>query len=152
TDAAMIHAIAGRYLEKPIGVTSAFARALRIILPLIGTWILMMLAICAPLMVGAIVGVALAVGPAGYLLLLPGAIVAFIFTIWYGLLSRVVVIEGITGPSALARSKRLMKGNFGTAVVLIIVLFLIVAMSGVAPRLIPLPEIQVIAQAILQAV
>src|SRR5262249_2873490 len=105
TDAAMIHAIASRYLERPIGVAGAFSRAIRIILPLIGTWILMMLAIAAPIAVGTIAGVVL--GPAGFLLLLPGAIFAFIFTFWFGLSSRVVVIEGVAGTTALARSKKL---------------------------------------------
>src|SRR5215471_10590576 len=63
TDAAMIHGIASRYLERPIGVAGAYSRAIRIILPLIGTWILMMLVIAAPIAVGTVAGVVL--GPAG---------------------------------------------------------------------------------------
>jgi hypothetical protein len=132
TDAALIYAIANCYLDKPIGVGSAFRRALRIILPLIGTWILTYLVV----MLGLI------------LLIIPG----IIFALWYSLISRVVVIEGVSGTTAMSRSKKLMKGNIGTAFALGVVVSVISFLIAWAPRFIPQPELQVIVRSILQSI
>jgi len=68
------------------------------------------------------------------------------------LASRVVVIEGIFGTGAMGRSKRLMKGNMGTAFVLGILIAVIGALINWAPRLIPQAEVRVLVSAILQGV
>src|SRR5262249_38990197 len=131
-DAAMIYAIANCYLEKPVTMLSAFSRALKVLLPLIGTWILTYLV----------------VGLGFMLLIVPG----IIFALWFSLASRVVVIEGIFGTGGMGRSKRLMKGNMGTAFVLGFLVAVIGAMIGWAPRLIPQAEVQVLVSTVLQAI
>ena len=45
TNAALIHAIANEYLEKPASVFSSFGRAFARLVPLIWTWILLYLAV-----------------------------------------------------------------------------------------------------------
>ena len=59
TNAAMVYAVANEYIEKPVSVGRSFARAFQIILPLIGTWILMFLAV----FVGMIFSVSSAIEP-----------------------------------------------------------------------------------------
>jgi hypothetical protein len=131
TDAALIYAIANCYLEKPISVGSAFARGGRIFIPLLLTWILTYLVV----MLGFV------------LFIIPG----IIFGLWFSLVSRVVVIEGISGTKAMSRSKQLMKGNMGTAVALGFVALIIGMMVGWAPRVIPQAELQIIVRCVLQA-
>ena len=150
TDAALVYAIASCYLDKPIGVSAAFSRALRILFPLIGTWILMGLAIGAPIIVAMIAGVV--VGPAGFLLMIPCAIISLVCAYWFMLSSKVVVIEGTAGTRALNRSKNLIKGNFGTVFALGIVVGIISWMVNWSPKLIPQAELRVVVAAILQAV
>ena len=150
TDAALIYAIENCYLEKPTGVGVAFRRAVHIFLPLVGTWIVMGLAIASPMIIGFLL--TLVVGPAGFIAMLFLAIFSLVLAFWFMLAPRVVVIEGVAGTRALNRSKRLMKGNTGTAMVLGIVVFVIALLCGGAPRFIPQPELQVVVRAVLQAI
>jgi hypothetical protein len=149
TDAALIYAIENCYLEKPTGVGIAYQRALHIFLPLVGTWIVMGLAIASPMILAFIV--ALAVGPVGFIAMPFLGIFSLILAFWFMLAPRVVVIEGIAGTGALNRSKRLMKGNTGTAFVLGIVVFIIGALCGGLPRFIPQRELEVVVRSVLQA-
>jgi hypothetical protein len=98
TNAAILHALASEYLEKPTTTGQAFRRAFQVYFPYLGTVILM----------GLIIGL-------GFFLLIVGAL---IFSLWYCLSTQVVVIEGTYGPAALKRSHQLMKGNYGTMFVL----------------------------------
>jgi hypothetical protein len=132
TDAALIYAIANSYLQKPISVGSAFRHAFRILLPVIGTWILIYLAI----FVGLI------------LFIIPG----IIFMYWYLLATRVVVIEGVAGTAAMKRSKLLIKGSGGTLFVLTILLFFIGGAIGVVASFVHQPELKIIMTAICQAI
>ncbi len=132
TEAAMIYAIANCYLGKPTSVTESFARAFRIFLPLIGTWLITYLVICLGLI----------------LLIVPGVIFAF----WYFLVSKIVVIEGTSGTGAMRRSKQLMKGNVGTAFALGIIVGVIGGLIGWAPSLIPQAELQAVIRSVLQGI
>jgi hypothetical protein len=149
TDAALIHAIACSYLDKPVTMRSSFQRGIRIFLPLVGTWFLMGLAIAAPMILGFILGVA--IGPVGFLLMLPLAIFSIVLAYWYMLSTRVVVVEGTAGTAALQRSKFLVKGNFGTVFVLGLIVGIISAVIGMIPNLIPQPELRVVVTAVFQA-
>lgn len=132
TNAALIYAISDAYLEKPISVGESFKRAFQQILPLIGTWILVGLAIAG-----------------GFLLcLVPGILAAF----WFSLATQVVVIEGVAGFAALKRSRLLMTGNIGTIFVLGLLIGLISFGVGMASAFIPQPHVQVVATAIVTAV
>lgn len=100
TNAAVIHAIAKEYLQKPTSLGEAFSKSLSLILPLIGTGILVGLAVMGGM----------------FLLIIPGIIFAF----WFMLYMHVVVIEGVSGVAAMKRSKALMKGNVSKAFLLLL--------------------------------
>jgi len=132
TNAALIYAISNAYLEKPISVGRSLKRALQRILALIGTWLLVGLAIMGGLI----------------LCLVPGILAAF----WFALATQVVVIENVGGFAALKRSKQLMAGNIGTIFVLGLLIGLINAGIGFAAVLIPQPHVRVVVNAIVEAV
>lgn len=150
TDASMIYAISNTYLEKPISVGSAFSRAFRIYVPLLGTWILMSLAISAPIIVGVFATWML--GPIGFLVILIMAVFSIIFVFWFMLATRIVVIEGVAGPAALSRSKRLMKGNAGTLFTLLFLMGIVFWLIGAAANFISQPQLAVVVQTILQSI
>jgi hypothetical protein len=132
TNAALVHAIAGEYLEKPVGVAESLKWALGRILPLIGTWFLVGLAIMGGLI----------------LCVIPGVIAAF----WFALATQVVVIEGKSGFTAMKRSKELMSGNIGTFFVLGLLVGGINIGLALAVAFIPQPHVQVVATAAIQAI
>jgi len=102
TNAAVIDAVSRCYLSKEATLGSSFSHATKILFPLLGTWILQMLAVLG-----------------GFLLLIiPGILFGF----WFCLASHAVVIGGESGRAALSRSKKLMKGNIGVVMALGMVL------------------------------
>jgi hypothetical protein len=132
TNAAMIHAIANAYLEKPISVGGSFQHALQRILPLIGTWLLVGLAF-----MGGII-----------LCVVPGILALF----WFALATQVVVIEGAWGFAAMKRSRKLMAGNIGTIFVLGLLIGLISFGIQLAVSLIPQLYVRVVASSIIAGV
>jgi hypothetical protein len=132
TNAALIHAISGEYLEKPASIGESLKRALRRILGLVGTWFLVGLAIMGGLI----------------LCVVPGILAAF----WFSLATQVVVIEGIAGTAAMKRSKQLMTGNIGTFFVMMLLLGIIGAALGFGAAFIPQKHVQVVALALVQGV
>jgi hypothetical protein len=131
TVAALTHAIASVYLQKPTSVGNSFSRAFRVLGPLIVTGILVYLII----VVGTI------------LCIIPGIIASFILF----LTTQVVVVEGVWGMDALKRSRQLMKGNVGTAVVLIILIFIIQLGLSFGGNLIPQKQIGAVVTALFQS-
>jgi hypothetical protein len=132
TNAAIVHAIANAYREKPISVGGAVKRAFQRILPLIGTWFLAAIVI----MVGWI------------LCFVPGILAAF----WFSLVTQVVVVEGVAGIAAMKRSKQLMAGNIGTIFVLGLLIGLINGGVTLGAGLIPQPHMRIVAIAVVNAV
>ncbi len=132
TNAAVIFAIASAYLEKPVSLGGSYKRAFQRILPLIGTWILVGLAI----MGGTL------------LCLVPGILAAF----WFTLATQVVVIEGVGGLAAMKRSKQLMAGNIGTVFALGLLVGLINGGITVAANFIPEPHLRVLMSSIVAGV
>ena len=132
TNAAVIDAVSRCYLSQEASVGSSYSHATKIIFPLIGTWFLQMLAVCG-----------------GFLLLIvPG----IIFSFWFCLSSHAVVIGGESGQAALSRSKKLMKGNIGTAFALGLVLGVIQWGLSSGALLIPQPHVATVAQAVLASI
>lgn len=132
SNAAVIDAVSRCYLSKATSVGNSYSHAMRIIMPLLGTWILQTLAIMG-----------------GFLLLIiPGIIFAF----WFSLSSHAVVIGGESGRAALSRSKKLMKGNIGTAFALGMVVGVIQWGIGFGATLIPQQHVSVLASAVLGSV
>jgi len=132
TNAAVIDAVARCYLNKKTTVGSSYSHAKKIFLPLLGTWLLQMLAI-----MGGFI-----------LLIIPG----ILFSFWFALASYTVVIEGESGRAALSRSKKLMKGNIGTMAVLGVVLGIIQWGIMGGAFLIPEKHVATAAQALLGSV
>jgi len=132
TNAAVIHAVARLYLGETVTAGSAFRFALNRLAPLVGTTVLMMLAIWGGLI----------------LCIVPGILVA----IWFGLSQHVVIIEGLSGPKALGRSKQLVRPNMGTFLILGIVMFAITFGVNMSANFIPQLYVRSIVASLLNAV
>ena len=132
TNAAMIYAIASCYLGRPISVGIAFRRAGSIFLPLLGTMVLLWLIL--------VLGM--------FLLFIP----FIIFSLWYLLTVQVVVLEGVSGRAALSRSRLLMKGNTGTAIILTILAMVISVALNAMQNLIPQVELRLIVSSMIGSV
>jgi hypothetical protein len=132
TNAAVISAVANLYLGRPVTAMDAIRHGFRRLLPLLGTSILMYLAIFGGML----------------LLIIPG----ILFALWFGLSQHVVVIEGIAGPAALGRSKKLVRPHLGTFLVLGIILFVIFAALQLGAAFVPQRHLQLVATALLTAV
>lgn len=132
TNGAVIYAVSRCYLNEEVTIGDAYSHANKILLSLLGTWILMTLAI-----MGGFI-----------LLIIPG----IIFSIWFCLSSHTVVIERESGQAALSRSKKLVKGSMGTVIALGFVLGVIQwGISGGA-HLVPQKHVAMLAQVILGSV
>lgn len=131
TNAAVIHAVAQKYLGNPVTAGEAIQRGVGKIVPLVWTSILMGLAIMGGL----------------FLCLVPG----ILFALWFGLAQHVVVLEGVSGTKALGRSKVLVRPYLGTFLILGLLLGVIGALVGGAATLIPQRHVQMVVLVILQA-
>jgi hypothetical protein len=110
--AAMIHNISATYLGENLSATASYGRAAPRLLPLLGTNFLVMLAIFV-----------------GYLMcFVPGVI----FSLWFMLAAPVVILESISGPDAMRRSRELIRGNVGKGFVLLLVVWLLSVIISLA--------------------
>jgi hypothetical protein len=132
TNGAMVYAIANVYLDQPISVGKAFARVLKRLFGMIGTYLLVGLAIMGGLL----------------LCIVPGILAI----LWFMLATQVVVIEGLSGFAALKRSRELMKGNIVTLIALFILLIAISLGVELGGRFIPQHHLQIVAVVLIQAV
>jgi hypothetical protein len=122
--AAMTMAISGRFLNRDVGVTEAYRRILKRLLPLLGTVLLRGVIISAVFLACAFLGLfMLLAGSQPGLIIMIGGILAGVLLVWYAFIPQTVVIEGEGGISAMKRSKYLVKGYFIKAFVLIILIF-----------------------------
>jgi hypothetical protein len=131
TNAAVIHAIARAYLGEPVTVKEALQFGFSRLLPVLGTSILVYLLM--------LIGFVLCVLP------------SLLFAIWFGISLQVVVIEGISGPSALSRSKRLAAPHWKTFSALYLVLFVLTTLLNGSAQLIPQPHAQVVLASLVNA-
>jgi len=131
TNASVIYAVAKLYLGKPISAIGAISQGMKRIIPLIGTSILMYLAVFGGLI----------------LLIIPG----ILFALWFGLSQHVVVIEEESGTKALGRSKKLVRPHLGTFLMLGIVMFAITFGVGLMGGLVTQPHLSLIVSTLLHA-
>ncbi|MEK6260631.1 MAG: hypothetical protein AABP62_18690, partial [Planctomycetota bacterium] len=131
-NAAVIHAVASAYLSRPTTIGQCFSHAFQRYFALLGTSLLMGLAIFGGML----------------LCVVPGIIFAF----WFMLAQHVAVLEGSAGSAALTRSRALMKGNIGTGFVLGLVVGLINMGIGVGAAVIPQPHARVVATGFAQGI
>jgi hypothetical protein len=127
-NAAVIQAVARLYLGQPVTAVEAIGHGFRRLLPLIGTSILVWLAI-----IGGLI-----------LLIIPG----ILFALWFSLSTHVVVIEEIAGPEALGRSKKLVRPHLGTLLVLGVLVMVISLGLFAGTAFIPQPHLAVIGTAL----
>lgn len=112
-NAATIFALGEVYLGRAVTIAGSLREALRVMLPLIGTGFLAVLA----MMLGFV------------LLVLPMIYLMFAFVLVY----QVVVIERTYALAALRRSRDLMRGNFGRAFglfVVVSILYMVVSLAA----------------------
>lgn len=132
--AAITHAIAESYLGRRASFGEALRVALSILLPLMGTFLLYLLAVMGGFLVLVIPGI--------YLML------AFM------LVTQIMVIERRFGTRALGRSRALMKGHLlrGFGIFLVAFLLMSVLQTGVDLVLRPLPLVHAVGSGLIQAV
>ena len=136
--AALVQNISASYLGENLSAGQSYARAAPRLLGLIGTQIL----------VGLVVLV-------GFILcLVPG----IIFSLWFLVIAPVVILEGKAGPSAMGRSRELMRGNLDKGFILAFVVgilsFIIAWALGMLTALVPWlhPAAAVFVQNLVQAI
>lgn len=122
--AALVHNISASYLGEDLTAGQSYTRALPRLPGLLGTQILVGLAVFA-----------------GFLLLIvPG----IIFSLWFLVCVPVVILENKAGPSAMGRSRELMRGNLNKGFVLALVLtalgFIINFALQMLTTLVPMPH------------
>ena len=132
TNAAVIQAVARLYLGESITAIGAVKHGFNRLGPLIWTSFLMMAAIYG--------GIILCIIPGIY------------FAIWFGLSQHVVVLEGLNGPTALGRSRKLVHKDRGKFLALILIMSAISVAITWGAFLIPQPHLQAIVTVLLQAV
>ena len=115
--AALVHNISSAYLGKELSAGESYQRALSRLAELIGT----------QLLVGIVVVLGLC------LCVVPGVI----FGLWFYVVVRIVVLEGVAGPAAMGRSRELTRGNLGK-------IFLVAFLVGLVATVINLTFIFVI--------
>lgn len=131
-NAAIVYAVANKYLGKPASAGSAIGNSFRHFFPLLWTWFLLGIAIMGGLI----------------LLVIPGIIAIF----WFALATQVVVIENVNGFAALKRSREIMAGNAGTLFVLILVMAVLGGGVGIGGAMIPERHVQAIFGLVVQMV
>jgi len=132
TNAAVIQAVARIYLGEPVTALEAVKHGFNRLGPLIWTSFLMMAAIYG--------GILLCIIPGIY------------FAIWFGLSQHVVVLEGLNGPKALGRSRKLVHKDRGKFLALVFIMTVISLAITWGAMLIPQPHLQAVVSTLLQAV
>jgi hypothetical protein len=132
TNAAIIQTVARVYLGEPVTALEAIRHGLRRFLPLIGTTILLYMAVFGGLI----------------LLIIPG----ILFAMWFSLSQHVVVIEELAGSAALGRSKFLVRKHLGTLLALGFIMLLITLALYMGTLFIPQPHLEVISFAVAEGI
>jgi len=129
---AMMRVVASRYLGDSIGVGSALGLGFFHL----GDYLVTILLAALLIVLGLIA------------LVIPGLILLF----RYSFIIQVVAIEEISGRAALKRSRALMKGNYWTAIMVVIIFLLIGWFSRVAIFVTSIPSIQIVTRSVIQVV
>jgi hypothetical protein len=131
TGAAVIQAVARLYVGKPVTAVEALKLGFAQIGPLAWTGFLALLAIYAGLI----------------LFIIPGIYIAILFS----LSQHVVVLERLSGPAALGRSKRLVRQNRLKCLALLLFIGVLSFAIGWGSQLIPQPHVRLVVNALVQA-
>ncbi len=118
--AALTHAIGETYLGRPTSIGRSFRAALRVVVPLTGTMLLVYLGV----MVACLA------------LIIPGIYLMLAWILTYP----IVILENLSGMRAIRRSRELMRGNIWRALGILALGWVIVAVLDVVLELVPVPE------------
>lgn len=130
-NAAVIHAVARLYLGEPVTALEAIKQAFSRFWALIGTNFLFTVTL--------ILGFMLCIIPGIY------------FTVWFGLSIQVVVLEHLSGTTAMSRSKKLVHPERGKFLALALLIFVIAFSLGAGSSLVPQPHLRVVVTTLIQA-
>ena len=130
--AALTSAITDIYLNRPVTIASAYRTAWSVLLPFVGTYLLLYLII--GLIAGGVGVIAFLVGGATHanagaflaLLLLVAIPVTSYFTVRWVLVAPIMIVEGLFGLTALRRSSELVKGVWWRTLGIVVVAALVV--------------------------
>lgn len=122
TNAAVIFAVAQRYLGHEVTAGEAIRKGLSKVLPLLGTSILVFLAVLGGTL----------------LCIIPG----ILFALWFSLVHQVVVLEDASGPEAMGRSRKLVSPYLGPLLVILIILMVVGGLMGAPLGAIPQPFVR----------
>ena len=150
--AALTIAVAETYLGRPVTIVDAYQSSRPIIMPLLGTYLLMAVLILVP---GAIVGVTyLLWKPLFVIALLAYIVVIFYFIGCWSLAGPVMIVERHFGISAPRRSRELVVGSWWRTIGILITASLIAGVPAAALKFVWafIPIIGVILTAATQAV
>jgi len=149
--AALNLAVASVYLDRPISIADAYRDVRPIILPLVGTYMLLALFFIVP---GALVGgLFLVARPLGVLGLIAFVFIAFYFMVTLLLTTPIIVVERHSGMTALRRSRELVRGAWWQTLGIVVVAGLIAQVPASALKFVWgfIPVIGVILTALTQA-
>lgn len=130
---AITFAVSELYTGKPVTLGSAYRAGFSIVLPLVGTWMLMSLAVFGGLL----------------LLVIPGIYLMLAFM----LITQVMVIEHVFGPRALGRSRELVRGHMLRAFGIVFLSSLIMSLLSTVLQLVlaAIPVVGAIGVALAQS-
>lgn len=132
TNAAVIYAVAELYLGRSVTAMEAIRKGASRLGPLIWTTFLITVATLGGMVFCVVPGI--------------------LFGLWFGLGHHVTVLENISGPQALGRSKQLVQNYLGQFLVLGLIVAAISIAISVGTAVIPQQQIQVVVNVLVNAV
>lgn len=150
--AAHIVAVSEVYLGRSVTIAEAYQSARPIIMPLLGTYLLLLLLLTVPLAIA--IGAVYALSPLFSLVLIPLGVAIAYFGVCFALIMPVMVIERRFGMSAFRRSRDLVSGSWWLTVGIILTAGLIAQVPATGLRFLWafIPVIGVLLTALTQAV
>jgi hypothetical protein len=150
--AAHIVAVSEVYLGRSVTIAEAYQSARPIIMPLLGTYLLLMLLLLAP--VAIVIGAAYAISTLFGLVMFPLGVVVIYFAISFALIMPVMIIERRFGMSAFRRSRELVSGSWWLTLGIIFTASLIAQVPATGLKFVWafIPVIGVLLTALTQAV
>ena len=150
--AAHIVAISEVYLDRSVTIAEAYRAVRPILLPLLGTYLLLMMLFLVP--VGIVVGLSYGVSPMFGLALIPIGPVVFYLAVSFALIMPVMIVERHFAISAFRRSRELISGSWWLTFGIIFTAGLIAQVPAAALKFLWtfIPVIGVLLTALTQAV
>ncbi len=131
---ALIHAISEQYLRQTIGIGRAYRCAWRRLGALIGAMILVALVILGIPVTLTLIGSTLRVGP---VFMVAGFCILIYFLVRWAFIWQAALLENIGPVAALSRSSALVKNNWWRVLGIMLVLFIITAVTSAILGIIP---------------